>query len=121
MIGFIINLPYTLLFIFVSLISFPQHITFDKRNYTVIIHVKSFWWVFGYMKKARAMTFGHTILLGQKLKSTDLAHELIHVKQFNTMPVIFPLFYLFFLIKNGHRNNKYEIEAYRLSGGKLKY
>jgi len=45
------------------------------------------------MKHARAMTIGHIILLGPKELKNDFEHELIHVKQCEKYPFIFPFLY----------------------------
>lgn len=115
MMGFIFNLPYTLIFTAFALISIPTKVKFSKKNYSLIVNVNSFWWAFAYLRRARAMTFGHLILLSPKIKPTDLAHELIHVKQFDRYPIIFPILYGYQLSLNGSKENKYEKEAYRLS------
>lgn len=115
MMDFIFNLPYTLIFIVFALISIPTKVRFNKKNYSLIFNVKSFWWTFAYLRKARAMTFGHTILLSSKIKSTDLAHEFIHIKQFDEYLIIFPLLYGYQLFLKGEKENKYEREAYKLS------
>ena len=72
------------------------------------------------MRGIRAVTIGHTILLGPHIEDSDLEHELIHVKQFMQMPFVFPVMYAFEFIKKGYKNNKYEQEAYRKSGNVYK-
>ena len=62
------------------------------------------------------MTVGHTILLGPKILDRDLEHELIHVRQYEQEPLVYPLLYYTELIRKGYRNSKYEDEAYRKSG-----
>lgn len=116
MFRFILNLPYTIIGILLGLISMPRYLKLNKNPYFIIIHIKKFWWEFGYMKNARAMTIGHTILLSPKIKEKDLEHEIIHVKQYEKMPIIYPILYYIELYKKGYRNNKYEEEAYRLAG-----
>ena len=46
---------------------------------------------------------------------SDLKHEIIHVKQHERYPLIYPFLYLFELLKNGYRQNRFEVEAYTLS------
>jgi len=116
MIGFILNIPYTLIGLIVALISIPTGMGFRKKPYTIIITIKNFWWTFGYMKNARAMAIGHVVILGPNLEDKDLEHELIHVEQHERMPIIQPFLYYIELIKNGYRNNKYENEAYTRAG-----
>lgn len=67
------------------------------------------------MKNARAMAVGHIILLGPKELKNDLEHEIIHVKQCQRYPIIQPFWYLYELMKNGYRQNRFEDEAYALS------
>ncbi|TSC90048.1 MAG: hypothetical protein G01um10142_490 [Parcubacteria group bacterium Gr01-1014_2] len=66
------------------------------------------------------MTIGHAILLSHKIIDRDLEHEIVHVRQHERIPIIQPILYWVELLKKGYRNNKYEIEAYRVSGSKYK-
>ena len=84
------------------------------------MQVKNFWWVFGYMRGARAMTIGHVVLLGQNTEAGDMEHELVHVEQFQRAPVLYPFLYYAELLRKGYRNNKYEEEAYRRAGNVYK-
>jgi hypothetical protein len=120
MIGFILNIPYTIVGLIVGLISLPTKINFRVNPYAIILNVTKFWWVFGYMKNARAMAIGHVVLLGPNLEDKDLEHELIHVEQHEKMPLIQPIFYYTELVRKGYRNNKYEDEAYRRAGNVYK-
>lgn len=88
------------------IISFPYHVQLIKNPYALVFKVKKFWWVFGYMKNARAMTIGHVILLGPRELKNDLEHEIIHVKQSERYPLIYPLFYLYELLIKGVRQNR---------------
>jgi len=116
MISFVINLPYTVIGLIVALISMPNKISFILRPCSIIFKVKKFWWKFGYLRNARAMTIGHVVLLGPNLEAKDFEHELIHVEQYQRLPLIYPFLYYYELIKRGYRNNKYEEEAYRRAG-----
>ncbi len=116
MIGFILNIPYTLIGLIVAVVSIPTSISFRKKPYAVVIQIKDFWWVFGYIKNARAMAIGHAVLLSPKIEDKDLEHELVHVQQHERMPLIQPILYYIELLKKGYRNNKYEDEAYRIAG-----
>lgn len=62
------------------------------------------------------MAIGHVVLLGPRLEDKDLEHELVHVVQYQRMPLIHPVLYIVELIRKGYRNNKYEIEAYQKAG-----
>lgn len=120
MLGFIFNIPYTLLGLALGLISWPLKIEFRKDHYAFIVSVKKFWWAVGYLNKARAMTIGHVILLGYLLENKDLEHELVHVEQNKRMPLIQPFLYYYELIRKGYKNNKYEVEAYSKAGNVYK-
>lgn len=115
MMSFILNLPYTLFGIIMSLFSGIKKISFRINPYSFIIKVSSFWWAFWHMRNARAMTIGHVVLLGPKKEENDLEHELIHIKQYSKYPLIFPILYNLELLLKGYKNNRFEIEAYRLS------
>lgn len=116
MLSFILNLPYTFVLLIAGLTCLPSSISFRAKPFAIVLKVKDFWWRFLIYKYSRAMASGNTILLGPKEEERDLEHELIHVRQFSKLPLIYPLFYYFEILKHGYRNNKYEDEAYRLSG-----
>lgn len=112
---FILNLPFTLVGIVPTILSVPYNMKLVNNPYAFVFKVKKFWWAFGHMKKARCITIGHIILLSPKELKNDLEHEIIHVKQTERYPLVFPFLYLFELLKRGYRQNKFEDEAYRLS------
>src|SRR5260221_581198 len=116
MMAFVLNLPYTLVGLLIGVISLPRGIRFNKKPYAFVIRVKKFWWVYGYLKHARAMTIGHVILLGPHLEKKDLKHELIHVEKYTRKPFIHPFLYYKELLHKGLRKNKYENEAYSRAG-----
>lgn len=66
-------------------------------------------------KKSRAKAIGHMILLSPKELENDLEHELIHVRQCEQYPFIFPFLYAYERLTKGYRNNRFEEEAYRLT------
>ncbi len=111
MISFVLNLPYTIIGLLCALLSMPTGLRFITKPFALVFNVKSFWWQSMFIKGVRASTFGSVIMLGPKLKAGDLQHEHIHVKQYNAMPIVFPILYSFELLLNGYKNNKYEIEA----------
>lgn len=115
MIQFILNIPFTLIGLLPAVISGPTKVRLHKNPLAIVIRIKKFWWVFGYMKYARAMTIGHTVILGPKLLKNDLEHELVHVKQIQKYLYLFPILYYYELFKNGYRKNRFEDEAYTLS------
>ncbi|MBI3379130.1 hypothetical protein HY029_00040 [Candidatus Gottesmanbacteria bacterium] len=112
---FLLNLPFTLTGVVPVILSGPYSFKLNKNPIALIFKVKSFWWAFGYFRYARAMTVGHIILMGPKELKNDLEHEIIHVKQCERYPVIFPLLYLYELLTKGVRQNRFEKEAYTLS------
>ena len=112
---FILNLPFTLTGIIPVILSGPYHVKLVRNPYAFVFKIKSFWWAFGFLKKARAITLGHIILLGPRLLKNDLEHEIIHVEQCDRYPVIFPILYLYERIRKGYRQNRFEDEAYTLS------
>ena len=114
--SFALNIIYTATGLLISLISMPQRVRLMSKPLAFVINVKSFWWVFGYMRNSRAMTIGHVVLGGPTVENKDLEHELIHVEQYCRIPLIFPFLYYSELIMNGYKNNKYEIEAYKKAG-----
>ena len=116
MISFFLNLPNTAIGIIVGVISLPVRWRLVKG--AVVINCKNFWWARGYMRGARAAAIGYVILLSPKIENLDLEHELVHVDQHRRYPLIFPILYYIELLKSGYRNNKFEDEAYRLSGNK---
>lgn len=116
MVGFILNIPYTIIGLIVGIISIPISLSFRKNPYSIVINIKKFWWAFGYMKNARAIAIGHVVLLSPKIEDGDLEHELVHVRQHERMPLIQPILYYIELFRKGYRNNKYEDEAYRVAG-----
>jgi hypothetical protein len=120
MIEFILNIPYTLIGLIVGLVSIPSTIEFRKNPYAIVMKIERFWWVFGYLKNTRAMAIGHVVLLSPKIENRDLEHELVHVRQYERMPLVQPILYCIELFRKGYRNNKYEDEAYRVAGNVYK-
>ncbi len=122
MIGFILNLPFTIIGIIVALVSFPIKVSAHAEPFAFIFEVKSLWWTgIGYMKGARAAAIGHVVILGPHIESKDLEHELIHVEQHQRRPLVQPLLYYIEQVrKGGGMNNKYEREAYEKAGNTYK-
>lgn len=116
LLSFLLNLPWTLIGLLFSLISLPIKASFRKNPYAIILRVKTFWWAFGYLKNVRAVAIGHVVILGLNTETKDLEHELIHLEQFERLPLIFPILYYLEMLKNGYEKNKYEIEAYKRAG-----
>lgn len=112
---FLLNLPYTFLGIFSAVLSIPYQVRFHNNPIAIIISVKKFWWAFGNKKHSRAMNIGNIILLSPNILENDLEHELVHAKQWEQYPIIYPLLYYFESLAKGYRLNRFEDEAYRLS------
>lgn len=111
----ILNMPFTLIGVVPLVFSGPYNFKLHKNPYALIVKVKKFWWVFGHIKNARAMTIGYIVLLGPKELKNDLEHEIIHVKQYERYPLIYPFLYLFELLTKGNPQNRFEDVAYTLS------
>ena len=120
MFSFIINIPFTLIGLLVGFISIPKSFRWNRNPYAVVVKVRRFWWTIGDMRHARAMCIGHVVLLGPKIIDRDLEHELVHVRQYERAPLIHPILYWVEHLRKGYRNNKYEVEAYEVSGSKYK-
>jgi hypothetical protein len=120
LISFILNLPYTFIGLFLALLSAPTAIRWNSNPKAIILNVKEFWWAKGYLKGARAAAIGNVVLLSPRTEQKDLEHELVHVEQHQRMPLIQPILYTIELLRNGYRNNKYEMEAYAKSGNTYK-
>lgn len=117
MIGFILNIPWSVIGLLVGVVSMPKTVAWNTKPYAVIMTVKSLWWAIGYTKGARAVAIGHIVILGPKIEEKDLEHELVHVEQHERVPLIQPLLYFIEVIKNGASpKNKYEAEAYSKAG-----
>jgi hypothetical protein len=73
----------------------------------------------------RAITFGHVVLCVDELDDDLLAHELVHVRQYERLGALFMPAYLWASatawLHGGHHylDNRYEIEA-RMAGGGLR-
>jgi len=120
MIGFVLNIPYTIVGLIMGLVSLPTSTALRTSPYAFVLNVKKFWWAVGYMKNARAITIGHVVMLGPNLEDKDFEHELIHVEQHQQTPLIQPVLYCIELMRKGYRNNKYENEAYCRAGNVYK-
>ncbi len=66
----------------------------------------------GMRSPAAAVTLGRTIVVrpGVRLTRELLAHELAHVRQWES-DALFPLRYAAATLRHGYRNNPYEVEA----------
>ena len=117
---FILNLPWTLIGLFLALISIPTSVRVTQG--ALVFHIRSWWWthLFKYMKGVRATTNGYVVLLGPNIEPLDLEHELIHIEQHKRYPFVYPFLYISELIRKGYRNNKFEEEAYRRAGNAYK-
>jgi hypothetical protein len=114
-ITFILNLPWSLLGLLCGLLSLPQNIRVDRPRSVVIINVKRLWMNEIFLwRGVRGLTLGNTMLLSKLSNNNTYNHEIIHVRQFMKMPLIFPALYLTESLWHGYKNNKYEIEAHGL-------
>ncbi len=116
-VSFVLNIPWTIILLFASILSGPYKLTFHHEPFAIVIHVKGFWY-YGWVpsqKGVRAMTLGNVILLGTHLLKNDLQHELVHIKQHQREPFIHPILNQIETIRRGYIKNKYEAEAYATS------
>lgn len=115
---FILNLPWTIALILISPLFSPRKVELHSKPLAIIIYVQ----VFRYYRRlpglsgVRAMTLGSVILLSPDILEKDLDHELVHIKQHQQVPFLHPILNLIETIKYGYLENKYEKEAYLLSG-----
>ncbi len=115
---FILNLPWTLVGLFLTLISLPKKVDINKAPFALIFKVQSFWWFKWLPKSAnvRGMAIGNVVMLGPKELPKDQEHELVHTEQIEREPFIFLFLYYIETIKHGYKDNKYEKEAYGRAG-----
>jgi hypothetical protein len=108
---FILNIPWTILGFLSALICLIYKIETDKRGF-IKVFVKRLWITEIFLgRRTYGLVLGNVIILSQYANEQILIHEMIHVKQFEKMPFIFPILYLYENYKNGYEKNKYEIEA----------
>ncbi len=118
-IGYLLNLPWTIIGILLALLSIPRKIFI--REDAIVFRVRSFWWSFFVprmnYRKLRGITNGNIISLSPLEERNDLAHELVHVRQFMQKPFIQAFLYWIEARKFGHGlDNKFEREAYETTG-----
>ena len=114
LVTFILNIPWTLIGLGAAFISLPKKFSINKNPFALIIYVRSFWFLswMSFYKGVRGMALGNVVLLGRNSFPNDLEHELVHVRQSEKAPLVQPFLYFIETIKNGYKNNKYEVEAY---------
>jgi hypothetical protein len=116
MLSIILNLPYSLFGAVLALFLRPTRFVIGHEPFHIIFYVRNDSFGPGYTKGWRGMTNGHVIILNPREEQGDLAHELVHVQQYDRLPFIFPGAYYYQLLRHGYRNNKYEEEAYSKAG-----
>lgn len=120
MISFLINLPYTIIGIFIALLLIPERFEWKTSPLAVVVYVRGRSLDLGYMKRWRGMTVGHVVILNPDIEEGDLEHELVHVEQYGRLPLVYPAVYVVELMRKGYRANKYEEEAYTRAGNSYK-
>ena len=113
-IPFLLNFPWTCVGVLTAILSGARAVRFMASAPALVVRVKSFWWYSLMSRSVRAMTYGHVILLRQEGGEMFLEHELVHIEQFKRFPFTFPLLYFGDSILHGYKNNRFEVEAYRL-------
>lgn len=115
-IAVILNLPWSLLGLFYGIFCCPTSIGTDRQALVIIMKVKRLWVSEIFLgQRVGGFTLGNTILLSNAADDNIYGHEIIHVKQFTKLPIIFPVLYLLEFVKNGYYDNRYEREAYQKS------
>lgn len=112
----ILNLPYSLAGILLSLVFVPNQISFNAKTFAIIIRVRRDHVFIPSLKGWRGMVLGNIAILNQRELTNDLEHELIHVEQNNTYPFIMFWLNVLELLRKGYANNRFELEAYRRAG-----
>jgi hypothetical protein len=117
--GYFLNLPWTMVGLILAIISIPKEV--GLKEDAIVFKVRSFWWTRftpGMRQlRIRGITNGNVISLGPLEEKNDLAHELVHVRQFMKKPFIAGFLYWRESKKHGKGlDNKYEREAYETTG-----
>jgi hypothetical protein len=87
-------------------------------NYTVLIRPGVKPWMDRIIEDWLAITIGHTIIAARPLQPKELAHELVHVQQWDRYGLTFPFRYVWSSIKaavtgkHWYWDNAFEVEAY---------
>ena len=110
--GYLLNLPWTLIAIILSIISLP--VLAEIKKGVLILSVRSFWW--HPARGVRAFTLGNVIVLSPKLLPKDLEHEYIHIEQHMREPFIHPILSFVEVKRHGFKDSRYEKEAYHRAG-----
>ena len=114
---FVLNLPWTLCGLLLGLVSLPFSIKMEEDGSLIVMKVKRIWFNEIFMRRwVIGATSGAVILLSGRAEEFTYDHELIHVRQFEAAPFYFPLLYFAEVIRHGYSKNRYEQEAYWLSG-----
>lgn len=108
--GYILNLPWTILALINLFFSIPYKITL--KNQAIVFNCLSCGLCNIYAPKATGVTIGNIVIISKNAREGILEHELIHAEQYQRYPFIFQFMYLHELITQGYWNNKFEIEAY---------
>lgn len=112
MASFILNIGWSLLGFVVAIISLPIKIKFEPVAKISVIEVKRLWIGEIFLqRRIRGMAFGRIILLSEAKNEFTFAHELIHVRQYDRMPLIFPFLYCLETARVGYEKNRFEEEA----------
>lgn len=119
----LLNLPWSIIGLFLTLFSLPKKVRFSKNPPAVIFYIRSLWWYRWLPSKrgVRAITNGHVVQMSDEADELDLKHELIHVEQNIRYPFVSGFVMLFEQILHGSLppKNKFEKEAYERSGNRF--
>ncbi len=96
----------------IGIISLPRKIRFERTAKVFMLDVKRLWLGEIFLgRRIKGQAFGRVVLLSEAKDEFTFRHELVHVRQYDRMPLIFPLLYCLEIIRNGYSRNRYEEEA----------
>lgn len=111
---FCCNIPWTMLGMALGLTCGLSRIEFKFNGWVIICRVKKIWFL---ETRYIGITLGHTIIIlagkNRKLEQNNIAHEYVHVEQYDRYWGTFPVLYCIEGFLNGYDENRFEIEAYR--------
>jgi len=115
---FLLNLPWTTLGILVGAVSLPANVKINRTPTVIVVYVKRLWLNEIFLRRrVWGFTLGNTVLLDKQADGSVYNHELVHIRQFERLPLVFPLLYCVECVRKGYRRNEYEEEARVVSDG----
>lgn len=110
----ILNLPWSIFGLLIALISLPKNVKLNPKELVLTVKVKWLWLSSLIInRKVRGLTMGNVIMISNASINATFNHEMTHIKQFQKVPLLFPLLYCVEFMKSGYRQDEYEKEAYK--------